>query len=57
MNDAVGFVFVLQYLIRALTGFSSDARGIVEDFFPRGIVFDFMNDQHMLHGMFLSIRE
>lgn len=49
VDDLVRLGFVFQDLIGSFAGFFADACGVIEDFFPSGIVGDFVDDENVGH--------
>lgn len=49
VDDLVRVGFVFEDLIGSFAGFLADACGVIEDFFPGGIVGDFVNDENVGH--------
>lgn len=49
VDDLIRVGFVFEDLIGSFAGFLADACGVIEDFFPGGIVGDFVNDEDVGH--------
>jgi hypothetical protein len=49
VDDLVRVFVIFEDLIGALAGFFADASGVIEHFFPGGIIGDFVNDEDVGH--------
>ena len=57
VNNLVGIAFISQYLIGVLACLLANVGSAVKNRFPSGVIFHFMNDQHMGHDAINLLRE